>query len=71
MKSFSIFMGKLPFAGKHAIRSCFSLLLKSRTFSERFRNYLVLLAVFALMFWGHGSQVHLGMKLVLMENAHA
>jgi hypothetical protein len=68
MKAFSIFIGKLPFAGKVTIRQRFTALYKSQTFAERLQCYFILLGVLAAWFLGHGMQVAMGFRLIFAEN---
>ncbi len=68
MKAFSMFIGKLPFAGKITLRQCFTALYRSQTFSERLKCYFILLGVLALWFFGHGMQVLMGIRLMFTEN---
>jgi len=68
MKAFSWYFGKMPFAGKFAIRICFDALYRSTSFGERLKSYLALVGLLAVYFYGHGEQMLMGVHLMFTQN---
>ena len=62
MKSFAKLIGKLPFAGKLAIRPTIFSFYQSVTERERRRNYLWLLLLFVSFVLLHGVQAKMGIE---------
>lgn len=68
MKAFSLFIGRLPLAGKLSIRPLFSDLYCSQSFPERLKRYFVLIGVLVLFIFAHGMQARMGIQLATTFN---